>query len=483
MDYAELIAQCDADIRGGRPGHAGKRLAAVNSVRVPREWRLPLASICRRAGLLSLGLKLLSRVVLTDRYQVQEPPTPAENAEYAVLLQRSGALREALERLNQVDANAVPDALLYRAFAHFALWEYEEALPHLKQYIMTDLSPHALTVAKINLAFALMESRHFDEAEQVLKELDNLESPQMRSNRHALLGQLHLQQNNLDLAQAEFETARKLVPSAQTNDQFFAVKSDMIISGLKTRDINIFKKLSEMAQANRAWEAWREADLYALKVEFTREAFVHLYTGSPLQGFRNRIRAELGSAPEQHTYVLGKKSAPRLDLRTGLIDGRKALTPGRNCHQLLDVLLHDFYRPRRVASIFSALYPNEQYDINSSPHRVHQLLSRTRDWLRAENIPVDIQESAGFYRVQLTGDFSFRVPVERQAVDLPSLHFEKLKSAFGEGQPFSAKDAHAKLQLSPATVHRVIQRGIKEGKIARTGNLNRASIFAIKKAA
>ncbi|MGZ3723104.1 MAG: hypothetical protein ACXVA9_09250, partial [Bdellovibrionales bacterium] len=113
--YAELIAACEADVRASQTQNVAKRLAKLNSARVPREFRLPLANLCRRAGLHSLGITLLTRIVHPLKNNPTEAASSPELAEYAVLLLRSGAMSEALTTLNEVSTSKVPESLLYRA--------------------------------------------------------------------------------------------------------------------------------------------------------------------------------------------------------------------------------------------------------------------------------------------------------------------------------------------------------------------------------
>jgi hypothetical protein len=135
LPFELLISECDADIRAGRSAQAAKRLQQLNSVRVPREFRLPLANICRRAGLLNLGMRLLTPIVHPERAKAGVQATSAEMAEYGVLLHRLGATREALQTLDKADPRQVPDALLFRSFCHFSEWEFSGATKALEEYL------------------------------------------------------------------------------------------------------------------------------------------------------------------------------------------------------------------------------------------------------------------------------------------------------------------------------------------------------------
>jgi len=382
--YDLLIQQCDSAIRAGRTSEASKLLSAISPARVPREWRVGLAKLCRRAGLNSLGMRLLTNA-LRRLNEAADRPTSAELAEYSMLLLRSGAVPEALEKLGGVDTHEVPDALLYRAFGHFARWEYAAAIPHLESYLKESLTPYARLVGRTNLGSAHAECRHHDVALTILNE--NIRETQagghlqLQGNCHAFCAQVHMQNGDYKLARKEIEAAQRIFPLTQINDHFLVTRLALLLEGLETKSEAPFEKLRQLAVSKRAWGSLRDADLFSLKVRFDHVRHLHLYFGTPFAGFRERIEQELGRTPARSVYVLGPIRSPRLDLTTGKINGTAMFRTGGKCHQMLEVLLRDFYQPYRIAGLYSELFPREQYDIQSSPGRVHQLLWRTRQWL------------------------------------------------------------------------------------------------------
>lgn len=476
-NFAELVNKCDENIRAGKPHEARRRLARLNPQSVPRAWRLPLAKICRRAGALSLGLKLLVKIVWPQS-KLDLPATGAERAEYAALLQRSGALGEALSILKEVDGGEVPEALLFRSFIHFARWEFGDAVPLLQNYLETDLNDHARSVGFLNLAFALVESRRHDEALEILNGWRGFGSGQMQSNGLALKGQLYLQQGDYAAARKEIDRALESVANASTNDQFFALKNRLILDGLENGDATAFARLREVATQNRAWESVREADFYALKFNFDERLFLHLYCGSPYPRFRDILRSEFGS-PTSSVYMMG--AAPFMDLDTGRTNLKELVPAGRKSHQLIAALLRDFYRPKRVGGIFSELFADEHFNPSSSVHRVHQLISRTRLWFEEARIPVGLHEDKGFYSIKIEGAFGFAVPLERTEVSLTDLQIEKLCSSFG-AETFTARDAVQRLSISQASAYRLISTALSLGRIEQMQPFARASRYRISSA-
>src|SRR5947207_870551 len=115
----DLLKQCEELVRSGNVGTVHRRLASVKVSQVPRKLRLPLANLCRRSNLVHLGLKILAPLMLSKKGNLLGEATPHELAEYAALLQKSDALKEAKWTLQQVNELEAPEALLYRVFCHF----------------------------------------------------------------------------------------------------------------------------------------------------------------------------------------------------------------------------------------------------------------------------------------------------------------------------------------------------------------------------
>ncbi len=482
--YDELIHQCDSDIRSGRPQDVKKRLASLEIKRIRRDHRLALAKICRRAGLYNIGIRLLMGVVLSDKPSPGMEVTSAELAEYAVLLLRSGALTEALGKLERVDVQEVPDALLYKAYGHFSRWEYEVAIPHLERYLAADLSPYARLVGRTNLAFALVETRQHEKALKLLgehlRETGEGGHLQLQSNSYALRAQVYVQEGDFASAKVEIENAQNLITQLQTNDQIFIQKWSLILEGLESKTMGPFEKLRELAIEKRDWEAHREGDLYSLRISPEEERLGHLYFGTPYVEFRKRILDESKKLPANVMYLLGPKSSRCLEIATGRIDGEEISILGNKCHLLIEVLLRDFYKPQRVGGLFFELFPEEQFNVTSSPDRVHQIIRRTRSWIKKAGIPIDVNEDDGFYSLKIKGDFSFLVPLNRPTVSTQAIQLAKLKSFYSPTQHFSAKEAQTRLNVSAATMQRHIVWGVQAGILEPAGVINRNAVYKLK---
>jgi hypothetical protein len=472
----DLIQQCDLDIRTGHSQRVAHRLSDLNALRVPRNMRLPLAKICRRAGLYTKGLLILGSLISENEI------SPAELAEYSVLLMRIGTSGEALEKLKSIDVQQAPEALLYRAYGHFLNWEFQAAVPLLKAYLEHPLEPYARLVGQTNLAFALVEARDHHSVlqltEKIIHSAEIEGNKQLQGSCRALRVQCWIQDRQLTNARAELDRSRAFLNEPANYDQFSLRKWGLIYEGLESRTVQPFRRLKELAAGFHDWESCREADLYSLLVEFSGELYVHLHFGSPIEGFRERMMAELGSVPNREFYVLGDKSSRRLDLRTARLDGNDCgLNPGKKNHLLLQVLLADFYRPQRIGGLFSNLFQGEHFDVSSSPGRVHQILRRTRQWASSCTIPLIIDETDGFYSLQINGNLSFLIARNQVRIDTLESQFQRLCTS--PNGAMTLKDVCQRLQVAETSANRLLKWATAQGLMRKSGKSKQEILYQV----
>jgi hypothetical protein len=278
-----------------------------------------------------------------------------------------------------------------------------------------------------------------------------------------------LQRREFLKAREELAAAGALLGSNQTFDQFFVRKWSAIADGLESADAAPVLAFREEAHARGDWESVREADRYALLIQFDEARFQHLMFGTPFESYRKRICRQLGRELTQTKFLFGDLQAPVMDVTTGRVNEGPGLALGRKCHQLIEVLLRDLYRPQRLGALFAELCPGEHFDLFSSPDRVHQLIRRTRRWTESENLPIQIHEHKGFYSLKMTGPFAFILPLHRQPVDIMSQHFQKLCSNFKPKQVFTAREARGAIALPRSSFQLFINWAIENGRVEKFG--------------
>lgn len=473
VNFKNILQELEGEIRAGRINQVAKKISALRGARIPDEHRLAMANLCRRTGLLTLGMKFLTPKNLTDRGRWLREVSAAEAAEYAILLQRIGSVDEAMHILGGISDADLPDVHLYRAYCHFNRWEYAEAIPHLKSYNAA-AADYKKLVGEVNLAAAFVMTGQRPEARELLIELcrraEEGQYHRLHANCHELNASLAIEARDLKAARASLDFASRILSSAQTVDQLFILKSRAFIDALESRSLAPLEEFKKEAAARSDWECLRETDLIALQIEFDRDRFNKLVFGTPFEAYRRRVYALTGKTPDSDALVWGTPGMRGMDLSTGKINTDPELAPSEKVHQVIQILLRDFYRPVSLGGLFSQLFKGDYFDIFSSPDRVHQGLRRARIWLRESAIPANIVETDGHYSLKLEGDFWFRIPLHREHSDWNRKQLLKLQSVVSSDRLYQASELRALLGLGATPFRRFTNWALESGEIERFGS-------------
>ena len=474
MQYADLVAKCESEIRAGRMASARRLLQKLNLGDVPRTWALPVAHVARRTGLISFAMRLLAPIVRPKK-PLSHPATDKERAEYGVLLHRAGAAIESLEMLGRVNPAEAPEALLYKVYCLFGEWDHLAAVPLLKDYLHRTNNPYQAMVGELNLCSALVSARQLDEA---LANLNDYAARAAEQKHVRLLGnclelraQVHLHLRDFRSAKADLQSAADHLSDGKVFDSILVRKWSLIAEALESGDATALDRLREEAKQAFQWETVREADRFKLAVRFEAGAFDHLYFGTPHTAYRKLVCEELGREPSTGSYVWGGGKGSILDLPTGLFEGWHSKVPPmpRKRHALFSVLARDFYQGVRIGGLFSQLFPGEYFDIFSSPQRVRQQIYRARLWAEENAVPIEIAEHRGFYSLQIGRGFGIRVKAEDQSVDGWAREWQQLLMHLGSRETFTAAEASTALGLSRSGMKRLASWALERGLVMREG--------------
>jgi hypothetical protein len=332
--------------------------------------------------------------------------------------------------------------------------------------------PYLLTVGNVNLASALVSARLFDEANLLLNPLIESESTggnkRLLGNCYELRAQTHFHQNQILKAEEDLSSALAIFKQTNAYDEILVQKWRAIIESHKNGSILPLKNFKEFAIKRAHWESVREIDLYQIKTCFNQKDFDYLYFGTPYSSFRNRLKLETQSIPSLNYYI-GDTKGLQLSLATGEYGANDVQTMNHKLQTLLTILCDDFYSPLSIGHIFTKIYPNEYFDIESSPLKVRQLVSRLRKWFNINKIKASILETDGRYRLDIKQGLGFYLDEERLDFDIFERSFAKLFLYFTDGKPFTVKDAEQKLKLSRSDFHRTMSWAIKLNKIKKYG--------------
>ncbi len=472
-DMSQLIQEVEGLIQSAQLRSARRKLQTVQKVATPRSQRLKLAQVSRRAGLISFALRLLNPVV---RPSAKSPvvATPEESAEYAGLLVRSGANTEAIRILETLNPAEAPAAWLYRAYACITQWDYESAIPFLRNYLETPALPSVQEiVAKLNLAAALVHDRRSTEASPLLLELLERTAserlPQFHGNALELCAQNAIFQRQWREAEAHLARAERHLAEVGGLDHLFVRKWKAIGHALEhgnKRALSDLEDVLKEAQAVGHSETVRDCDLYLGLVAGDQERLARVFFGTPYESFRKRVLLEAGEKFQKPVFWDWGEGRV-LDVALGTwADGKRAVKPGQLLHRLLAGLSSDAYKSFRAATLFGMLYPDEFYNPFSSPDRIYEAVRRLRAWAKQQRTKLEIAEKNGEYRLKPGHGLTLRIAETAITPDTASI--AALRGAFGRRE-FSTREAALALGVSERSASRIIREALSERHLLSSG--------------
>ncbi len=478
--YQDLIAECDRLIKSGKINQVIEIISNLVISQVPRSARYDLAKCCRRTGLINIGLRLLHPVIRGQKI-LDEPISAGEMCEYSALLARNGSVSEALALLKSVDTTTAPEALLHRGQCHIMNWEYAEAIEHFQYFLLSTADEYSKLIARVNLISGYIVLFQMKEASEILEEtvalVQKAGASRLLANCYELWAQIYFWQNDFPKARQMLKWATGILDNAQSHDQLLILKTEAIMTSMEQQSNNALSELRNLAMQRKHWECVRDADLFMLKVAPNQKQLDHLVFGTPKIAYRHRIESLIGVASSP-IYILGSEKGPQLNLLTGQVTGVDSLPLGKKIHQVISALNRDFYVPTSVGALFHELYPDEYFDVDTSPFRIRQAILRTREWLQKNQIPASIQQSQGAYRFSITGEFGIRLELEQQVVNPTMVRWQQLREKFLPGRSFTSEEVCYQMGWSRTTFRRLAEWACQAGQLNRSG-VGKATLYHV----
>lgn len=478
LEYA--IQTIDSLIKEGKPREAQQALLALPT-KIPRKFVGEVASLSSRVFLPQIGIRLLHPIIRPTR-KAPESASDYEKAQYASCLARIGAADEALEILKSVDPKAHPEALLSQMHALVTKWAYEETIPLLQRYLHAQVKDeYYRLVAKVNLASAYAYERRDAEATALLEELRTELAP----TPYGLLKESVLSFSAMNaIFQERWGEARaflaKLAERCQANsmEHLFLRKwyalLDLFEKHKSDGESKALMAVREEAIKRRHWETVRDCDRFSCVVGKKERLFIHLYFGTPHEGFRKwLLRCYPGQVPLPESYEWLQRSslqgAMGIDLESGLSwSGKRVMKPGELVHSILCVVASDFYAPFRLASLHFRLYPGEFYNPETSPTRIHQALRRFRSWAKSHRLPLDIREEDGRYQLGHLAPFGLRLHRRIKPTTRKESVVDKIRARW-KTELFTVPEAAKLIRITDRTVRRALETELANGSLERLG--------------
>ena len=478
--YLKIIERLKELSRKGLSSEIHREIKNLVGFKLPRSHRWRLAYLARSNNLPLLAIQLLHPIVRPEK-PLEPPASNQELAEYASSLFSIGAGKEANKILSELDPSQIPQALLYRALACFNLWEYQETIPLLNEYIEREPDPYLNTVGKTKLAAAMI-FLGFSEASQLLAEL---RSKTKEKDYWLLYGSSLELSAQISLSSKKFQESKRLLNEAanvlqksKNFNDFFVRKWQAIVDLYQSPEspqaLYNLEKIKKEGAKYQSWETVRTCDLHIATATKNPALFAKVYFGTPSPAYRQAIKKKIPqkwSLPQKYLLTSPHLTTPlwMLDLKLGTEQsGKCQLKPGRLLHQALVLLIKDFYHPQQIGALHSELFPHSYFNPISSPNRVYQVISRLRNWINNSGLPMHIQENHSHYWAQVRSGLSVLIREEDSNTLTPNQTlFDRLqKIGFEE---FSAKQVCHQLGLSRSAFNRFSKWAIEEGLLEKRG--------------
>lgn len=475
--------EIEADVQHGLLREARQKLIPLTRSTPPRAELARVASLFRRAWMPEQALAILHRVVRPPaRTRKGSDATPAEKLEYATSLVLVGAHREAESILSSLNAQENPEVHFARGLARFREWDWKGTLGYWDQL---QASPHASPLQRLRgriylanaLTFGLGRySESLEICEKIAVEASAQKHRMIHKSRLLLAQQNHALQGDARSARTAFDQIRVLCE--EESDERFLLHS-LLWQAIAEKDPDGIRSARAGFKDRRDWEETRICDYHLARVTEDRQALIHLYFGTPYPEFRSRV-AELlggdGEIPGSYEWKLwdGQSLSPVVfDLEAGTNSRSRAyLKRGQALHRCMRALSEDFFLPPSVARIHEVVYPGSYFNPASSPDRVHQLLRRFRAWFKENDLPLEVRESSGVYRLFSPAGCTIRIDREPPASGVvdPGImgHADRLWENFGQ-TPFSSSEAADCLDVSGTSAKRILSHALSAGLISRNG--------------
>ncbi len=437
----EILDSIEQQIRQGQIRQAQQWiLELVVGSEVQRSDRLRLANLSRRAGLVVYSLKLLNKIINSDQYDLLMA-SPLEIISYSAGLSLMGATAEAEKRLNAIDTNTYPEALLHTAFLHISNWQYQKSIPYLKKYSKhPNVSPYQKIVAKVNLLACYL---FVQKSKKFLKNSDRLLKLCIKNSYQLLAGnilemqaQYYILSDQLSIADVVLQQAEKFINSEESSyslliekwkficktkqflkyknaftgnialneyadnkmelNKSFQLINDFELNDLRNQLCDQYQFLKNKSKRLNSHETARDLDLYFSLLQENKIGLNKVYWGTENQSYKDRVLLISSHFFKPDTNVsipCEHEDLPKVifDLNHFTINGQKtSIRPDSRTWVVIKYLSRDFYRPVRIGELFNFLYPKESFNIEISLEKIKKVIFRVRQDIIKHQLPLKI---------------------------------------------------------------------------------------------
>lgn len=481
-----MIKELNDLLKTGKIKEVQSQLEALEVKKVERSQAFGLANLARRVGFNYLAFRILDPLIKPPDGLKIKPPSAAELVEYGIILFRLGVVTEAQRILTSPEVSERPERSLYLAFICFSEWDYAKAAALLEEYLQSrDLSEYDRLVGQINLAQAYVEAKPevaLPLLESTLAAAKENNYKVVHANSLQIYAEALITNNRLKEARDTLQEIERVLGSDHFRYNLYLKKAWAMISIKEngsnlTEGLNSLKEISQFAKEKRNCELARECAFQFSLLTRDEELLKHIYFGTPHQAFRQRMMRLWGRSVdfgEFYHWNLNPVSEvtplESFSVDEGFIGIKgSGIKKGTSGHRLLLILASDFYKTFKAEELFSLLFPDQHFHLETSRHRIHETISRTRNWLKAKGINLVINESQGAY--VLSSEVQFKVKVLKDLrikADVLSTNMAELLRVVGDNV-FTSYDVCNILKVPTSTTRRYLRVALKQKMVVKMG--------------
>ena len=480
----EQLEEIGQLLDSGQSNEARKKINKIVLKNIDRAHVVEFAHLCRRVGVSETGLKALKTYVRSQNNLIEAKS--AEKAEYAHSLISIGGSEEALKLLGQCEPG--PKVFLCSAFAHFSQWDYHSAIPFLENFLgATDPNSYQHLIGQVNFTAALVATDQMDRAAEVVKPLvpqfKKLGHKILTGNCQELLAQIYYRKKKWEICLGYLEESKKNLGNKMP-DTLFVEKWFALINLARSPGHSSYEPLErvrQIAKDQHHWETLRDLDFNVGLICEDLEIFNRVYHGTPFPVWRSRAE-RLASWSPSHEYTRSFQSAGLGDVVVNMESlwekGVGPLKFGSLDHKLLVNLAEDFYRPKRLPTLFEKLYPQEYFDPEYSSQKVKMLISRFRKKVAQIGLNV-IEKSGTGYMLTASKKLNllYRLEMEEKFSGQSDLRLLRIHELFG-GVKFTSAEVSREFKVSQRSASRWLKDWEDEGIVIKIG-LKKGSHYLI----
>jgi|GEM_PF-6486454 len=463
-------------IRHGQISKAAALIERSRAQDIPEASLAKFVALCRRTGLYH---KAYLAVVELFENKAREEISPMLRAEFALILQRRGAIQLAKLWLSEIDSKAFPEILLYLSFCQISEWDVPGAIESLTKYLNNPSNDYLYHLGLLNLASMRILNLELDAAKKDIdvcfKYAEAEKNNRLKANCFDLRTQVNLSEGNFTAAAKTIAMGLELLQDAPVQDLLFLRKWQAVTESLAHATPTPIDHFMSLESTTKEYETLRVLALYRLKIDFQEAHFNRLFVGTPYPGFRKLLLSRFPSAEIPKEFILRpivpSASAERhVDLSSWQSMNSLNIKVDSDAHRLLLALSSDFYAPFRAIRICELMLPLSEVRLGSFNRLCRVWVHRLNAFLNKSELGASVISEGGRYSLRLDGPGCLMIKANRDLMSPSQLLHAEIQRAFSKTDRLSLIEIQASLGISADETRGLLNQMLDSKKLQKIGH-------------